>query len=200
MKTNFLTLIKTRRSSYSIENKLPVEEKEIEKIIENALINYPSLLSSQSARIILLIGEKHLRLWQIVKNMLRRAMPDEPYFKAENKINNSFASGYGTILFFEDTATVKSLENKYPIYKKHFKKWSSESIGMLEFIIWTYLANINVGASLRHYNPLIDNDVKKEFNIPSKWVLISQMPFGAIVGEEKEIEKMNVKDFFIVIK
>ncbi|MDR1959368.1 MAG: hypothetical protein LBQ54_10080 [Planctomycetaceae bacterium] len=35
-----------------------------------------------------------------------------------------------------------------------------------------------MGASLQHYNPLIDEAVRKEWNLPESWQLIAQMPFG----------------------
>ena len=38
-----------------------------------------------------------------------------------------------------------------------------------------------MGASLQHYNPLIDNDVATVFKVPDNWVLVAQMPFGNIL-------------------
>jgi predicted oxidoreductase (fatty acid repression mutant protein) len=49
---------------------------------------------------------------------------------------------------------------------------------MLQFIIWTSLETEGFGASLQHYNPLIDEKVKSAWNIPDSWKLLSQMPFG----------------------
>jgi predicted oxidoreductase (fatty acid repression mutant protein) len=36
-----------------------------------------------------------------------------------------------------------------------------------------------VGASLQHYNPVIDAAVAREWNIPAAWKLRAQMPFGS---------------------
>jgi predicted oxidoreductase (fatty acid repression mutant protein) len=36
-----------------------------------------------------------------------------------------------------------------------------------------------VGASLQHYNPLIDAAVAREWNVPAYWKLRAQMPFGS---------------------
>ncbi|NFV72581.1 nitroreductase, partial [Clostridium botulinum] len=46
------------------------------------------------------------------------------------------------------------------------------------------------GASLQHYNELIEEDVKKEWNIPNNWKLIAQMPFGKPVVSQM---KNNIK-------
>ena len=32
--------------------------------------------------------------------------------------------------------------------------------------------------TLQHYQPLVDDEVKKEWNIPDFWKLVAQMPFG----------------------
>ncbi|NLD05714.1 MAG: nitroreductase, partial [Synergistaceae bacterium] len=63
------------------------------------------------------------------------------------------------------------------------------SAGMHQFVIWTALSAEGLGASLQHYNPVIDNAVKKEWNIPEKWKLLAQMPFGKPVDkpEDKEV-------------
>jgi predicted oxidoreductase (fatty acid repression mutant protein) len=36
-----------------------------------------------------------------------------------------------------------------------------------------------VGASLQHYNPLIDAAVARQWNVPAYWKLRAQMPFGS---------------------
>lgn len=47
-------------------------------------------------------------------------------------------------------------------------------------MIWLALSEQNIGASLQHYNPLIDNEVKMAFDLPEHWQLLAQMPFGSI--------------------
>ena len=42
------------------------------------------------------------------------------------------------------------------------------------------MTNNNIGANLQHYNPLIDDVVQYEFNIPQNWRMVAQMPFGGI--------------------
>lgn len=57
--------------------------------------------------------------------------------------------------------------------------WSEQAGGMAQLSVWSALANENIGASLQHYNPLIDAEVAKTWNIPSSWKLRAQMPFGS---------------------
>ena len=64
--------------------------------------------------------------------------------------------------------------------------------GMLPLAVWTVLRELKVGASLQHYNPVIDDKVKDLFNIPSQYRLVAQMPFGGIVSEPEEKDKEDI--------
>ena len=178
MEKNFKETLAARRSYYAITNSSPVSDKEIEDIIVFAANNVPSAFNSQSARIVLLLGEHHKALWAIVKETLKKIVPESVYSKTEQKVDKSFAAGYGTILFFEDYAVVEQLEKDFPLYKDNFKGWSLEASGMHQLAVWTMLESVGFGASLQHYNPLIDEEVRNKWNLPPTWKLISQMPFG----------------------
>lgn len=64
---------------------------------------------------------------------------------------------------------------------------------MHQLVVWTALESEGLGASLQHYNPLIDDEVKKEWNVPSNWKLIAQMPFGnpTMIPREKEFQPLD---------
>ena len=125
----------------------------------------------------MLTGENHTKLWNITTETLRKIVPAENFGSTQDKMN-AFGSGYGTVLFFEDNTVIESLQKQFPLYAENFPVWSQQSNGMLQHVIWTSLELEGFGASLQHYNPLIDDEVKKEWNIPSGWKLIAQMPFG----------------------
>ncbi|MGO3540676.1 MAG: nitroreductase family protein [Latilactobacillus curvatus] len=63
---------------------------------------------------------------------------------------------------------------------ENFPTWSEQASGMAQYATWLALAEKNVGASLQHYNPVIDEAVTAKWNIPSNWKLRAQMPFGSI--------------------
>ena len=69
---------------------------------------------------------------------------------------------------------------KFAAFKDKFPVWSIQSNGMLEFVVWTALESEGLGASLQHYNPLVDADVMKEWKIPASWKLLAEMPFGSL--------------------
>lgn len=182
MDKTLLDLIKFRRSIYQISNKSPISNEEIINIINEAVKHSPTAFNSQSSRVVILFGTHHEKLWDITTETLRKIVPAEAFGSTEQKMK-LFKNGYGTILFFEDENIIKKLQEDYSLYKDNFPIWSEQSQGMLQFIIWTALSNNGLGASLQHYNPLIDEEVKTTWNIKPHWKLVAQMPFGKPISD-----------------
>jgi len=57
-----------------------------------------------------------------------------------------------------------------------------------------------VGASLQHYNPLIDDFVVNEWNLPRTWRLVAQMPFGSIENKADDKTYLSVDDRVKIFK
>lgn len=176
----FLHALAMRRSIYGLDNKIALSDDELRQNLAEIVKNAPSAYNVQSARVVLLLGEQHQKLWQIVLDCLYPLVPPEKRAATESKIKESFAAGYGTILFFEDTNALETVKNKFPLYKDNFSIWAEQANGMLQYAVWTMLAAAGIGASLQHYNPLIDAKVKQMWNLPDFWQLKAQMPFGGI--------------------
>ena len=85
-----------------------------------------------------MLGEQHDKLWDITKETLRKIVPENNFASTEEKMN-AFKSGYGTVLYFEDSEVVEELQEKFALYKENFPIWSQQSSGMLQFAIWTAL-------------------------------------------------------------
>lgn len=183
MERNFREALEHRRSYYAIGNASLISDSELEELVRFAIKHIPSALNSQSTRIVLLIGTHHTQLWQIVQETLRGIVPPEIFQATKVKIETGFASGYGTVLFFEDTIVVQTLQRQYPLYATNFPVWSQQTSAMHQLAIWTLLEDAGFGASLQHYNPLIDADVHRQWDLPESWELIAQMPFGIPTGE-----------------
>ena len=173
---DFYKAIEERRSYYGISKEPVVPDKRIKEIVDHAVLHAPTAFNSQSSRVLVLTGQCHDRLWEITKETLRKLTQGD-FTKTEEKMN-SFQNGYGTVLFFEDEAVVKGLQEQFSTYSENFPIWSSQASAILQFIIWTSLEIEGFGASLQHYNPLIDEEVKSTWELPENWKLIAQMPFG----------------------
>lgn len=193
----FYEALKSRRSRYVLTNDLPISDEKLEDILQELILYTPSAFHSQSARVVLLLDEEHTKLWSIVKDTLQKRIPVEKFAPTEKKIQ-SFADAYGTILFFEDQQDIESLQNAFPTYAEQFPVWSQQSAGMLQFAVWSALAQEGIGASLQHYNPLIDEEVKEVFSLAQHWKLIAQMPFGIAHDVISELERKSIAQRFLV--
>lgn len=185
-----------RRSYYNITNSSPISDVEIEDILNFAITNTPSAFNSQSTRIVLLLGQNHKKFWDITKESLRKVVPESVFATTEIRIN-AFAVGYGTILYYEDQNVIKSLQSNFNLYASNFPTWSEQTSAMHQLTIWTMLEEKGLGASLQHYNSLINEEVSKEWSLPDSWKLIAQMPFGAPTAEpdKKSIQPISERLF-----
>jgi uncharacterized protein len=196
---NFKQLIEKRRSIYVIGDKTALSDTQITQIMQDAVKYCPTAFNSQSGRLVLLFKESHKILWDIVLNALRLVTPAERLVQTEAKIA-SFVAGKGTVLYYIDTQTTKDLQEKFPLYADKFPVWAEQAVGILQFIVWTALAQENIGASLQHYNPLIDEQVAETFQIPKNWKLTAQMPFGDILQPAGEKTFLSLQDRIKVFK
>lgn len=193
MTKDFYTAVKERRSIYGISKEATIADERLQEIIQDAVKHAPSAFNSQSARCVILLKEQHDRLWDITMEALRARVAPEKFAPTEQKIN-SFKAGYGTVLFFDDVSIVEGLQSKFPTYKENFPVWAQQANGMLQYIIWTALELEGLGASLQHYNPLIDEEVKQQWGVPKSWKLIAQMPFGKPTAGPGEKQFLPIED------
>ena len=146
MKKTFEDALIGRRSYYNLSNESPVVDYEIVHVLHQVVKHVPSAFNSQTTRLVLLLGEEHTKLWNIVRHTLKEIVPEDVFVKTEEKINRSFASGYGTVLFWEDTEVVNKFMASYPLYAENFKTWSQQTSGMHQFAVWTMLEDLGFGA------------------------------------------------------
>ncbi|WP_213362486.1 nitroreductase family protein [Brachymonas denitrificans] len=167
-----------RRTQYALGKQLPFSQEAAANLIQEAIRQAPSAFNSQSSRAVILFGAQSVKFWDLVKEALRPMVPAESFGATEKKLD-SFAAGAGTVLFYEDQDVVKGLQQQFAAYADNFPIWSEHSTGIAQFAVWTALAEAGIGASLQHYNPVVDEAAQKEWNIPASWKLRAQMPFGS---------------------
>lgn len=192
---NFLAAIEARRSIYGIGKDVMISDDKIQAVVKHAVKHTPSAFNSQSSRVVVLLGDQHSKLWSITTETLRKIVPAEDFTSTQERMN-AFGNGYGTVLFFEDEAVIESLQENFTTYKEKFPEWSLQSSGMVQFVVWTALELEGLGASLQHYNPLIDDAVKEEWSLPASWKLLAQMPFGNPLAPpyaEKEFQPIDTR-------
>lgn len=173
-----------RRSYYKLNKNLPVSQDEVIKTIETITELVPDAFNMKSARVIIALNDKQDKLWDEIYDSFGGKV-------AREKID-SFKSATGTILYFIDNDVVTTMQDKFPLYAANFPIWANQANGMLQIAIWTALRELNVGANIQHYNPVIDKAVAKLFNVPENYTLIAQMPFGGIVEEPAPKDKEDI--------
>ncbi|KZT58364.1 Nitroreductase-like protein [Calocera cornea HHB12733] len=198
MSESFLELVKARRSYYALSNKTPIPAEKITQIVSDSLKYVPSSFNSQSSRVVLLFGKEHEALWDLVLEVLKPVAPPEQYPRTIEKVNACFKSGFGTVLFFEDNAAVIDMQEKFPLYQDRFPTWAQHTSGMLQYIVWLAFEKEGLGASLQHYNPLIDEKFRDNYKLPVTWQLVAQMPFGAPAAEPGEKTFLDMDERFKV--
>lgn len=177
---NLQQLAEQRRSIHALGNQLPVSNEEVVKLVEHAILHTPSSFNSQSTRIIVLFGNEHHKLWQLTEDTLRSIVDSDEQFASTKQKIDSFKAGAGTVLFFEDHKDIRALQENAPLYADKFPIWAQHTNAMHQYVVWTALASVGVGASLQHYNPIIDDKVAETWEVDKDWELIAQMVFGAI--------------------
>ncbi|KAK9372068.1 Nitroreductase-like protein [Lipomyces chichibuensis] len=192
----FLEALCARRSYYKLANQSTIPDSRIVELVNAAALNTPSCFNSQSTRLVVLLKQEHEKLWEIAKETLKAMLPPDVYVNTEQRLNG-FQKAYGTILFFENPDTVKALQEKLPIYADRFPSWSEHTSAMHQFFLWTALEAEGLGANLQHYNPIIDERVSAEWNVPANWSLKAQLVFGTPTGEplEKTYEPLKERVF-----
>lgn len=197
--SEFIDLIKKRRTIYALGKNVTVNNADLETMIKDVVRESPSAFNSQSSRAVILFDDAHEKVWHFAEDRLKEVTPAEAFEATKAKMA-SFRAAKGTVLFFEDTDIVKGLQEQFALYADNFPLWSEQSSGIAAINLWNAFTEANIGASLQHYNPLIDADVAKEWGIPDNWKLRGQVVFGSIEAPAGEKEYMDDASRFKTFK
>lgn len=176
--------LEKRRSYYKIKKELPVDASKVIDTIQRLTELVPDAFNMKSSRVVVALGDKQDLLWDSIYDVFDGKV-------SRTKID-SFKAGAGTVLYFYDQDVVKGLQEKFPLYAENFPGWALQSSAMLQISIWTGLRELGIGASLQHYNPVIDEKIHEMFDLPESYLLIAQMPFGGIVEEPAAKEPEDI--------
>ena len=200
MESKFNELLAKRRSIYALSDRVDAQPEEIFNLVKETVRNSPSAFNSQSVRAVVLFGASSDKVWDIVEETLGKIVKDPEAFKKTQAKIASFRAGYGTVLYLTDTEIVHNLEKQFPSYAANFAPWAEKAIGGAQQAVWAALAEQGIGASLQHYNPLIDEAVHEAFNLPASWQLRAEMPFGAIEAPAGDKDYLPENEVFKLIK
>ena len=75
MKT--LDVIKARRTYYAINDQLPVEDTTVVDFVKKATELVPDAFNMKSARAVVVLGDKHKQLWDVIYDAFGGKVPRE---------------------------------------------------------------------------------------------------------------------------
>ncbi|WP_057828203.1 nitroreductase family protein [Liquorilactobacillus cacaonum] len=200
MNQKLVELLAKRRSIYALGKNVTESKEEIVSLVKKAIRESPTAFNNQSTRAIVLFGNASDKAWDLVAERLKSEVPtEEAYAKTKEKIN-SFKAGFGTVLFFTHQPTIDDNKAQFALYADNFQDWSEQGLGGAQQSVWAAFTENGIGASLQHYNPIVDDMFKDAFNIPEGWVLRAEMPFGSIEATREEKAYMNDEERVLVIE
>ena len=195
---DFTDVVIERRSVYDL-GKAVLSDDAVSRL-QRIAMDVPSAYNSQSQRVMLLLEKEHDALWDIVGSSLRRKIGDERYNGKTSEKIDSFRAAAGTVLFFDDADVTSFFVERFPSGAENFPVWADHAGGMMQYAFWLAFTDMGLGASLQHYNPLIDDDVKERWGLPAGWKLLAQMPFGAVNERPGAKEYMPVSEKIRVLR
>lgn len=192
-------ILKARRSMYILNDQLPVSQDLVTGRIKEAMSLSPTAFMMQDIHAVILTGNNHKKLWdKIVHDTLQKIVPPEPFKRTEVKLS-TFSQAAGTILLVRDLDAVEQMKKDYATYAAEMDAWSWQDLGIAMVNIWNSLAEINVGANIQHYNPLIDDEVKATWDIPDNYQLVGQMVYGGIISRPGDKERKSGDELVKVV-
>ncbi|KAI1842490.1 hypothetical protein JX266_011385 [Neoarthrinium moseri] len=200
----FLAAAKHRRTVYALKGSSSVSDSRIEEVVKDVLSFAPSSYNTQSARITLVLGDKHKQFWDIVikesEPILKGA--GEAVWNAMEPRFQGFKNAYGSVVFWEDGKTIKQAQDTHKASAAMFPEWADHASGMHQLLVWTALELEGLGANLQHMNaiPPVEAALKKFLDVPEEWKLKAHLNFGDEAQPHPDApQKLPVSETFKVV-
>lgn len=191
-------LVKNRRSQYAIGNNTDLTNEEIAERITEIVRDVPTASNSQTTRIAIVFGEENVKLWDHILDVQKDVMPEEMWGMMSGVMEGA-KGGVGTILFFEDLDAVE----KMPTSPARVEVYKQNNNANAQYATWLALTDLGLGGSLQHmnvgYEQGFDKSVKELLDLPERWEMQAQMPFGSIEGENEPKEYIADSERVVVI-
>ena len=126
MASQYLKNIASRRSIYALSKESTVSTARLQEILTETIKHSPSSFNSQSARVVLLLGDNHDKLWGMAEETVKSKLPAQAYEGLKPRIDG-YKTGAGTVMFFEDAEALKPYQTAHP--EMPFIQWSEHSQG-----------------------------------------------------------------------
>lgn len=93
---SFAEAVKDRRTYYALSNESTIPDSRVQEIVKDAVLHTPSAFNSQTSRVVMLLGDEHVKTWDIIAEVYKQQLPEEKFNQA-NKRFVGFRAAYGTV-------------------------------------------------------------------------------------------------------
>lgn len=190
----FKDVIKKRRSVYVLGNNSEHSVDEVVASIREVQKDVPTAFNSQTSRLVIVTEEANTKLWNLILEVQKQVL-DQGTWDFMSPIMENAKQAMGTVLFFEDRDAIATM----PTQGQRTEAYKQNNSANSQFATWLTLAELNLGATLQHFNvgyeQGFDKAIRELFDLPESYELIAQMPFGSIEHEAapKEYIDTNVQ-------
>lgn len=180
-------LVKKRRTQYAIGKNTELSNEEIADYITQIVKDVPTAFNSQTSRVAVVFGENSVKLWDHILDVQKDVLQGEMWDMMSGVMEGA-KNGLGTVLFFEDLDAVEAM----PVNGTRGEAYKQNNNANTQYATWLGITQLGLGGSLQHFNvgyeQGFDKSVKELLDLPERWELQAQMPFGSIEGEVAEKE------------
>lgn len=196
--STFAELLENRRSQYVIGANTDVTAEQVAEALKNVVPHVPTAFNSQSSRLVVASGENNAKLWDLIKDVQSKVLPEET-FNYMAPIMDGARNAVGTVLFFEDRDAV---ENGIPANDERRYVYKNHASANAQFATWLTLTDLGLGATLQHFNigyeQGFDRAIRELLDLPESWELVAEMPFGSIEAPAAEKEVITAEEQVIL--
>lgn len=184
---SFLSTYTARRTLYSLKPELPasVTIEQVQAIVQDILKHTPTSFNSQTIRAVIITGALHKQVWDSVINAIETD-------SGKKRPTSCRDEAFGTVVFFDDSAAIKKIQDAFPPYKDYFPTFSTTSNGAAQVATWAALQEIGLGGHLQHFNGYVQAALAGK--VPESWNVQAQLVFGVptAAAGDKSFDPENV--------
>ena len=92
----FLNVTESRRSYYQLTNESTISDARLKELVAHTIKHVPSAFNSQTARLVVVLKEKHEELWDAVLEIYKLQLPADKFEHLKRRIAG-FRKAYGTV-------------------------------------------------------------------------------------------------------
>ena len=154
--STFVELVEKRRSIYALGTDSQYSKREITDRVREVVKQVPTAFNSQTTRVVVLFDEANNKFWDHIYNVQKDILEGGMQEWMSGVVTGA-KNGIGTVLFFEDLDAAKQM----PTQGTRTEAYKQNNNANAQYAIWLALAEMNLGASLQHFNVGYEQDFDK---------------------------------------